>query len=240
MSGCRLPLRVAQLAVSVALVAVIAACGGGRTYYDVVTKASEGTITGRVYTTAGAVAVGLPVTVAPPSVSASATVVTGPDGRFELRAPAGSATVTIGSVATTLATRTATVTANGSVDVGTIVVTTRVGAVTAGNAAPVIGAPAVAPPNVASGGAVTVTAAITDADSAAADLQAHAYALAADGSLVGVGALTNGATGWTGSLTLTNPTAAAYGVTVYVTAADSPGSNTSVSAAAGAVSVAAP
>jgi len=240
MSGSRLPLRMAQLAVSVALVAVVAACGGGKTYYDVVTNASEGSITGRVYTTDGMVAVGLPVTVSPPSVAAVATVVTGPDGRFSLRAPAGSATITCGNVSTTLATRAATVTANGTADVGTIVLTPREGSTAAGNAAPVITAATTSSANVVSGGTVTVSATITDGDTGLSDLRAYAYALAADGSLVGIVAMTNGATGWTAALTLTNPGTAPYGVTVYVTAADTPGSNLSASAAAGAVTVAAP
>jgi hypothetical protein len=217
----------------VAMLTALTGCGAP-IFTTIDTTASAGTVSGRVVLAAGTPVSGVYVSATPPPLDTSGTVPTGADGRFTIGVQPGAVTLTATSPATTTATVSTTGQSNVNVPVGLIVVAAA-GTPQKGNVAPTVTA-SLGATSAANGAAVTITANVTDPDTPAADLQVVAAAAAPDGTLLGLAILPSGASGFSGSMTVTNTTGKPVTATVTVSVSD-PLSNTTVVANAGTVTI---
>ncbi|MCC7492895.1 MAG: carboxypeptidase regulatory-like domain-containing protein [Fimbriimonadaceae bacterium] len=226
--------RGSYLVLAVALLTVLGACGSGSGQLNVITDRSEGTLRGFVYDADGDPLSGVPVSITPPSLSGPGGTQTGPDGGWQLRAPAGAVAVTANGAGAVSLSRPVTVTANVTTTVATLLLQPSLGATTAGNLPPQISA-AAAPANVGLGAVIPVTATVTDGDTAATDLRVVALASTADGLPQSVGVMALGPDGYAVDLPLPGDLPATTTLQVRVVAVDSPGSNQSTERVAGDV-----
>jgi len=101
--------RLGYFAATIALIAVLVACGSGNSYTYVYTSLSDGSIQGTVLKADTTPAAGILVTASPASNSSPAAVTTAADGTYELRAPAGEVTLTFTAIGVQTTTLTVTV-----------------------------------------------------------------------------------------------------------------------------------
>lgn len=213
------------------------ACGNSREG-DVVLLA-DGFIAGLVLTVAGTPAAGVPVSVEPASRIAPGTTATGQDGRFSLRAPAGTVSVTIGGGPVNREIRSAAVDEHQTTPLEPVVVTAD-GREPVGTP-PEITSAGVGSAVVPDGGTVAVTATVSDTDTSPDDLLVTAFATGPGGELLAGAPMSLPATRQTGEyraeLTLSNATGESIEATVTVHAVDSPGSGVGTRQIAGTVTV---
>lgn len=213
------------------------ACGSSREG-DVVLLA-DGFIAGLVLTVAGAPAAGVPVSLEPASQIAPGNAATGQDGRFSLRAPAGTVSVTIGGGTFNRETVTAVVDEHQTTQTEPVVVTADGGQPT--GAPPQIAAAGVDTEVLPDGGTVAVTATVTDSDTSPDDLFVTAFATGPDGELLAGAPMSvppaRQAGEYRAELTLSNPTGEEIEAAVTVHAVDAPGSLAGTRSTAGTVTV---